>query len=940
MAIPKYTYSDIIRPDDSINNLILQLTQASEKIEQVASTVVKSANSMKGALQGTNSASAEGREQIAQTAARVDKLSAEYEKLRQAQSNLGIEVQKYKGYQREQNKLTKLSLQLNESAEGSYNKLAAQYALLKNRINAMSKAQRENSAAGKAMVNRSREIYTEMQRLQEATGKHTLSVGNYAKATYGLNTAFNQVTRELPVLGMNLNTFFLAISNNIPMLVDEISRLKVANKEALDQGKMTIPVGKSIVKAILSWQTALSVGVALLTIYGKDMVEFIGSMIKGAKAVDTQAAAVKALNQAMDDGSVSAREELVELELLYRASQDDTRSRKERLDAVDQMRDAWPEHLENLTDEEILVGKGAEAYDSLSESILRTARARAAQDLIVEKYRELYEEQVKLVEKTEKLVNRRVNMGGALGGLLGAFTSASMKNVTGNIQELEASIDALMDSIDVEDLFGGDSGNKKAGKAVDETLNLMRKATDTMIELTQDAELREIQQTRTKYERQIDDYRFKLATDQNLTEKGRESINEIIVNLEQIQTDRLEEIRQKYDDKRRKAREKEILNNAKALKRQYNDVVEYYNQEYDLELSRIDLMEVTEAEKTDLRIQAEIDRWDKILALNKTKAGQLSNLQIEAIKNTIEKLKREMGGDGDSEPKSIYDLLGLSLDGDQEDALSEAMDLAVDYLDEFLDKRLEISEKLIDAAQRESDAAREAVASEIEARNQGYAYNVSDARRRLQLAEQTEREALKRKEGLLKQQEALQAIDQAGNLITATSEIWAAFAGFPPAAIAATALMSLMWGSFVAAKVKAFQATSQTYGEGGLEILEGGSHSSGNDIPLGFTRDGRSRRAEGGEAMAIVNKQQTKKYRRMLPALIDSLNKGTFEEQYLGAYDTGGVSINTVSNSADLKRLEGDVQAIRRQGERTFYTDSKGRKIEKYKNLTRITNVN
>ena len=85
-----------------------------------------------------------------------------------------------------------------------------------------------------------------------------------------------------------------------------------------------------------------------------------------------------------------------------------------------------------------------------------------------------------------------------------------------------------------------------------------------------------------------------------------------------------------------------------------------------------------------------------------------------------------------------------------------------------------------------------------------------------------------------------------------------------------------MWGSFAIAKVKAHQVTkkSQQYGEGGLEILNGGSHASGNDIPIGMTKDGKQRKAEGGEALAIISKSKTRKYKTILPDIVKSLNKG------------------------------------------------------------------
>ena len=148
-------------------------------------------------------------------------------------------------------------------------------------------------------------------------------------------------------------------------------------------------------------------------------------------------------------------------------------------------------------------------------------------------------------------------------------------------------------------------------------------------------------------------------------------------------------------------------------------------------------------------------------------------------------------------------------------------------------------------------------------------------------------------------------------------------------------------GSFAAAKIKAKEVTKTEdaeYGEGGMEFLDGGSHQSGNDVDLGTMPDGRRRRAEGGEAFAIINKASTRKYRKALPGIIKSINNGTFEKKYLNAFGTDGVSVNVNGISFNSKELEKDVKEIKEQGKRRYIVDSRGRMIENYKNLKRIYN--
>jgi hypothetical protein len=172
--------------------------------------------------------------------------------------------------------------------------------------------------------------------------------------------------------------------------------------------------------------------------------------------------------------------------------------------------------------------------------------------------------------------------------------------------------------------------------------------------------------------------------------------------------------------------------------------------------------------------------------------------------------------------------------------------------------------------------------------------------------------------------------------------LWSAFSKIPIAGPAlAIAAIAAMWASFAVAKVRAAQITkaSQEYGEGGIEFLSGGSHASGNDIDLHTKNSqGKNMRAEGGEAMAIINKRNTRKYRKVLPQIVDSINKGTFEDKFSQAFKTGDELSQTVvyqQQSANLTQLEEDVRALKRNSEHQFIIMNDGSYIEKRKNVLR-----
>ena len=525
-----------------------------------------------------------------------------------------------------------------------------------------------------------------------------------------------------------------------------------------------------------------------------------------------------------------------------------------------------------------------------------------------------------------------------------------------------------------------------------QNLDLVRKYEDAQIALEKDEFEKRRKQTTANYSRQIEDLRYQLGHEKKLTAEGKAAIRGTIKALEDQQTRDLLQIgreRQTQELNQQKANlqlkldaaqkgsleelklreemiEKErqlaLLENSKkpegqkqdvgAINKKFNaqkqaidmeykqlDMIQFDHQQA-LAASEFDLLRTTEGEKTRFRLEQEKERLKKILELNKTAANKLSATEIATIQNTIKKIDKEIS-DSSKEDQDIYSMVGLNLDDKQKASIEESTSFAIGQLQNFLQAKIDGAQAAVDASNVEVDASQKKLDAEIEARNQGYASNVTMAQKELELAKKNQEKALKEQEKAQKAQKAIETLQQVSSLVTATAGIWKSFAGTGPWGIAAAiAGTALMWGSFAAAKIKAAQVTKKEYGEGGLEFLNGGSHASGNDIPLGYTKDGKDRRAEGGEALAIIRKTQVRKYRHILPGLINALNKGTFEQKYMGAYETGGLSIGMLNSSTDLKTLENDVRAIKEQGERRYFTDGKGRVIETYKNLRRIYNAN
>jgi hypothetical protein len=150
-----------------------------------------------------------------------------------------------------------------------------------------------------------------LKRVDANIGKHQRNVGNYKSSFDGLGFSVAQLSREMPAFANSMQTGFMAISNNIPMLVDEINKLKRANIELSASGKPTVSVFKSLGKAIFGWQTLISIGVTLLTVYGAKIFETIFAISEEEKALKEANKQIEEQNKALRE-NIRLRERSLE----------------------------------------------------------------------------------------------------------------------------------------------------------------------------------------------------------------------------------------------------------------------------------------------------------------------------------------------------------------------------------------------------------------------------------------------------------------------------------------------------------------------------------------------------------------------------------------------------------------------------------------------------
>lgn len=524
------------------------------------------------------------------------------------------------------------------------------------------------------------------------------------------------------------------------------------------------------------------------------------------------------------------------------------------------------------------------------------------------------------------------------------------------------------------------TNDKSSAKAIESAyknnLAITRRYEDELLKLETNVWKRRKQQIIYQYSRQIEDLRHQLATESNLSIEARRTLNDTINALEQQQTQELEKMQgernlrelqqvkegialrlaavKEGSEQERKLKTEQIeidrkialLQNAQKpageqqatadinagfdarIADQYMaSELQIFDQQQALAQSEFDLFKKTELQKKEFAIKAHRDRLLKIIEINKELGGQLlGENEVSTLNNQIAAANAQID--------NLYS-------EDRREKISEFYNIAIDALSQYADAVTAAADRQLEQADRRVDAAQKVLDAELEARASGYANNVAMAQKELDLARKNQQKALKEQEKAQKQQATIQTIQQIGNMVTATSLIWSQL-GFPFAIPA----IAVMWGSFAASKIKAAQLAKQSggentekYGDGTVELLEGGSHQSGNDVDLGTKPDGTRRRAEGGEFFAVINKRSSRRYRQIIPDVINSLNAGTFSQKYSKAYaGADGLTLNVKEEAPDLQNLTDDVREIKEQNRRRIYTDGDGKTVVVYKNLKRKIN--
>lgn len=996
-------YSDLISPDNSITELIKQLQDLLKTYNDTAGGIKAEAIQLTQALKGVSGATDEGRTATKKAADDADRLAKAQRDLAFAESETAKKIAELKAAQTEQNQINKLIVKLNQSAEGSYNRLSAQYSLNKIAINNMTREERELAEEQEGLITQTRELYEEMKRLQEETGKHQLNVGNYPEVSgaiagvsdkvtelIGLNNAFGQSILALGRGGTESKAVFTAIGDGVKALGTSL------------MGLLTNPVFVAIAGiagagVAFKWWYDYNAGLVEAT---RLTQQFTGKSGDDLKAYRNQVQAIA------DTFDVEFKETLIAANALSKQFGIDANEALQLIqDGFVAGANANGEFIDTLKEYPAYFKEAGISADQFVAIVAQTNKAGIFSDKGVDAIKEA---NLRLREMTTATAEALEGIGISSEQVQADLQSGAkttfqvMQEVSAKLNELPESSAAVGTAI--ADIFGGpgeDAGLQYLQTLKDISTNLDDVKTKAGIlgqlqeqQLQSQLELQnalsglfdltggnfETLQTRVKIfingaltglikgvinlaNYLIDFYNNSLllrAAWQGIVITFK-NVFDTIGNLFGYFMDVLRAVGSTIkgvftlDWDEFKAGLSGFVNALPNLvKASVNDVRENLSDGIENINNRLEPITIpvtvdnAEVEKVAAQVVKSVEKAaqtgdggmkpkpiERMLGLTPVDSAKVQGKAVKTTKDTIKAVDNvitESAEETKQRGTDIYSVFGLNLDDDTKAGIDSSVQYAMDALNTYIDEYIAAADRKVEAADRDVEAAQRALEVEIENRNAGYAHNVATAQKELEMAKRNQEKALREQEKAQKAQAALQTVMQIGDMVTASALIWSQL-GFPWAIPA----IAVMWGSFAASKIKAAQlAKTQTYGDGGVELLQGGSHQSGNDIDFGTRPDGTRRRAEGGEFFAVINKRNSRRFRHLIPDIVHSLNNGTFPAKYMNAYATGdGLTLNIGGNSPDLRALSDDVREIKEQNKRRVYVDANGNIIEIYKNLRR-----
>lgn len=621
--------------------------------------------SLKAQYDALNKAERDGFTLTDKQIARRTSLSLAYEENKQAISRMRQEVAN--------------QIKLEQVAEGSMDEMSQALSRMRIVYRSLNKEERE-STLGQNLLKNIQTLDTKIKELDASIGNHQRNVDNYASSWNGLSFSIQQVAREIPSFTYGIQTGFMAISNNMPILFDEIIRARKAVEALKKAGESYVPVWRQIARSIISWQTLLVAGITVLTLYGKEIAEWVGSLFKGKQGINSFAEAQKELNSVIEQEGFGIGDQIIQIQELQRAWNklgNDLSSKHQFIEDNKEKFNDLGISVNNVSEAENILIRNTSAF---IESLKLRAEAAAAQKLAAEAYEKALIKEQKAQKKIKKgynaaettIVNGRIVSVGKTTSR--KYNEDEKKMILAEAKAAKAAADAWFDLKEAKELAADQKlneagiiqyqkGNDKIESQQEKTLNDLEKALQKLRDDALQAEIDSMQEGTAKKVAQINlDYQRRAEAINN----AEQQIIKLQGELTREQAEQLAAVRKANESQRNKEFGEATLphidiDNLFASERQsWNEyMIQYGNfrerlqatkDEYDRKIAKAGTegeRKVLEAEKQRTLAELEVE--------GSTWAQGLSSLTVKALEELISETQKKLEA-----ARKAYDDLSVS----------------------------------------------------------------------------------------------------------------------------------------------------------------------------------------------------------------------------------------------------------------------------------------
>ena len=648
-------YQDLISPDDSIEKLIGQLEQLNDTYTGMANSIKTQAAGLAASLKSVSGATLAGQSATRTAANDADRLSKAYQQLAFSRTETARKIAELKMAQQEENRVTKLQILLNNSEEGSYAHLSAQYALNKMQLNQLTAAERENLPHAKKLEEETKAIYEEMKRLQEATGKYSLNVGNYTNA---INDAIGVNSKWFSGLQTVGALFEGGLANG----------LKTAGSAVASFGKqvlalLTNPVVLAItatIAAVTAALGALSKGISSseenTNAFNRVMAPFKRILEGALNVIQSFATSVLKVVEGFENLAMGASKLMEKLPLVGDTMKKVNRELEKSIE-LEREKQALQKDNRKLT-----------VQEAKTQYEIAVLRRKANQTDDPKERAALLQ---KAVNKENQIANNRIAFVKRELAILRERSKQSQNDskLNDEIAQKEAELWQIRTQAEQRSLRmvrqiataekqlegGGGKADTSGVDAVRQQLEEQRKIEDARIALIEDANMRERMVIITSYDRKIEDLKGSEEDIMQMTTLLDEQKQQKLADLFEKEAKQAQEAEKKDYEERIKIAENLTKERIDAVKREEEQI----NQQYELSMSFVEL-EDGEKKKTELRLQAEKERLQALLKLYEKDGKILTAAELQILKNNIAQVDKELETAKKSS-NDIYDVLGINL---------------------------------------------------------------------------------------------------------------------------------------------------------------------------------------------------------------------------------------------------------------------------------------